>query len=85
MISADGTGGCFSQRQLQSETLSDVLSDSLLGSYTDIYARNRLGFHRTSTYLSCDREDFPLYFRAWAFQERLLAKRVVEYIAAVGM
>lgn len=77
--SADGSGGCFSQRHPHSEELSDVLTDSLQQNLTGIYVRNRLSFHRTSTYLQNDRDDFPLYFRAWAFQERLLARRVIEY------
>jgi hypothetical protein len=77
--SADGTGGCFSRRNPHSEELSDVLDNSLQHRPTSIYVRNRLQFHRTSTYLQNDREDFPLYFRAWAFQERLVASRVIEY------
>jgi hypothetical protein len=80
-LSANGRGGCFLERNAQSGNLSERLDDTD-GKYpSGVYVRRKFeGSHNIlDPFATREVEAFPLHSRAWAFQERLLATRVVQY------
>ncbi|KAH7333111.1 heterokaryon incompatibility protein-domain-containing protein [Rhexocercosporidium sp. MPI-PUGE-AT-0058] len=94
-LSADGTGGCFSQRT----TSTDITAVNSDGTETKVFVRERLPHqafgHSRAIYFQWDKNeemkkaaiqkgekdlvDHPVLQRAWCFQERLLARRTLHY------
>jgi hypothetical protein len=80
-LSANGKGGCFSERRVQSGNLSERVDDTDGKYLSGVYVRRKFkGQHEIiDPFATLEVEAFPLHSRAWAFQERLLATRVVQY------
>lgn len=78
--SIDGNGGCFSERATNCEELSDTLDDPQGDHLSGIYVRCQLPSHNLISQYGSDWSRCPLHYRAWAFQERLLANRIVLYM-----
>ncbi|RSL56405.1 hypothetical protein CEP54_008832 [Fusarium duplospermum] len=76
-LSRDSSEGCFSTRP--SKHLSTkVGSINHQGQAYDIMARERINHYEIAA-SGIQNPDFPLFSRAWTFQERLLSQRVVHY------
>lgn len=74
--SLDGTGGCFAT------TAPKYMSKPVPG-YKDVYVRQELPeFPRlSSNYRLSDSPDWPLFNRAWIYQEMRLSRRVLHFCA----
>lgn len=76
-LSADGSGGCFSMREIKAPVVNASVSPPL--NSPNIYVRESLSheefaFDQKSTELRN-----PLLGRAWTFQERVLSTRIVHF------
>jgi hypothetical protein len=80
-LSANGKGGCFSERRVQSGNLSERIDDADVRYLSGVYLRRKFQDQHNilDPFATREVEAFPLHDRAWAFQERLLATRVVQY------
>lgn len=85
MISAtrapNGEGGCFSLREKTHEISTRSTEGTRIGP-TGVFVRKKLEHHQFDTSYSENVnliESFPLFSRAWCYQERLLSVRVLHY------
>ncbi|RTE68882.1 hypothetical protein BHE90_016739 [Fusarium euwallaceae] len=75
--SGDSSEGCFSTRPSKHMS-TKVGSINHQGQIYDVMARESINHYQIAASDSFD-SDFPLFSRAWTFQERLLPRRVVHY------
>ncbi len=76
----DGDGGCFSQRLSPAE----ITVTEMGGRTSSVFVRkgrnhNPFNWFFGSNGGQYDHKDYPLYKRAWCFQERLLSTRILHY------
>ena len=79
-ISRDDTSTLFFEDKRHFPSLRSYVGQTKDGHSYTIYSRIPLGYHPAgSTYTKPNRENYPLMTRAWVFQERLLAPRILYF------
>lgn len=80
VVSGDDTGSLFFQDKTNAPSLKSHVGQMGDGSSYTIYSRIPLAHHPTDqNRLSSSREKYPLMTRAWVYQERLLAPRILYF------